>query len=92
MKLSKQEIIDKLPRNRDFWFAGDLAEAIGVTKRTIQRTAKRFNVGRKVRHGPAGTYVFQWHDLDALLNNMHGEVGNPVNIAIHRERIKKCPH
>lgn len=86
MNLTREELVTKLPNNKDFWFATELAEALGVTKRTVQRTAKRCNIGRKVRHGPYGTYIFQYCDLTAICTYIYGEVGNPVNIAINRRR------
>lgn len=84
MKLSPTELFEKLPPKRDFWFVEDIAIALGVSCRTIQRTSKRFLIGRKVRHGPKGTYIFRECDLDPLCKYVKGEVGNPVNIAKSR--------
>jgi hypothetical protein len=87
MNITKEELIERLPHTRDFWFVGDVAQAMEVHKRTIQRVAKNHNLGRKIRHGPRGTYVFQDHDLQPLCEFVYGEVGNPVNIAKYRARM-----
>jgi hypothetical protein len=83
--MSKTELLEKLPA-REYWFTKELAEAYGISTRAIQYAAKRNNIGRKVRQGPKGTYVFQDEDLDRLVLVVHGEVGNPVNIAMYRAR------
>lgn len=84
--MTKQELKEKLPA-REFWFIKEIAEAYGISTRAVQYAAKRNNIGRKVRQGPKGTYVFQDHDLDKLVLKIHGEVGNPVNIALKRQRL-----
>jgi hypothetical protein len=86
MTLTYLELYERLPPDRDFWFAPDIAKALGVTVRTVQRTSKRIGIGRKLRHGPKGTYVFQPHDLQKLVDFIYGEVGNPVNIAKSRNK------
>lgn len=83
--MTKTELLSKLPQ-RDYWFVSDIANAMGLAKRTIQYCAKRKKIGKKVRQGPSGLYIFTPEDLEALCANIHGEVGNPVNMAIYRER------
>ena len=85
MLMTKYELLKKLPY-RDYWFVSDLAEAFGLSKRTIQYCAKRKKIGKKVRQGPNGLYIFTLDDLDRLCENIHGEVGNPINKQIYRER------
>ncbi len=84
--MTKAELLAKLPA-REFWFTREIAEAYGITARAIQYAAKRNDIGRKVRQGPKGTYVFQDADLDRLVTCVHGEVGNPVGRALKRERL-----
>jgi hypothetical protein len=84
--MTKQELLAKLP-SREFWFVREIAEAYGITSRAIQYAAKRNDIGRKVRQGPKGTYVFLDEDLDKLVKFVHGEVGNPVGRAMKRERL-----
>jgi DNA-binding transcriptional MerR regulator len=84
--MTKNELLERLPR-KEFWFTREIAEAYGISTRAIQYAAKRNGIGRKVRQGPKGTYVFQDEDLDRLVLKVHGEVGNPVNIAMCRARL-----
>jgi hypothetical protein len=86
--MTKTELLAKLPA-REFWFIKEIAEAYGLTTRAIQRSAKRNNIGRKVRQGPRGTYVFEDTDLDKLVLVIRGEVGNPNHIALRRQRLNE---
>ena len=90
MVLTKLELIEKLPLERNFWFAKEIAECFGVTTRTIQRAAVKYEIGKKLRHGPRGIFVFQPQDLQALCNHIHGVAGNPINMAKSRgEYVQK---
>lgn len=84
--MTKTELLIKLPK-REFWFAREIAEAYGISSRAIQYAAKRNSIGRKVRQGPRGTYVFEDKDLERLSEVIRGEVGNPNYIAIKRQRL-----
>jgi hypothetical protein len=84
---TKQELLESLPV-REFWFAVEVAKAFGVTRRTIQYAASRKNIGRLVRQGPRGTYVFLDSDLDKLILHIHGTVGNPQHKARKQEKLQ----
>lgn len=86
--MTKEELLKKLPA-KEYWLAKEIAAAFDVNIRTVQYAAKRKNIGMKVRQGPKGTYVFVETDLDKLLTHIHGEVGNPVNIKLNRERLSQ---
>ena len=86
MQITKDELLERLPPKRDFWFTHEVASVFGVNPRSIQRVAKNHSLGIKVRRGPHGAYVFQLRDLEGLCTFVHGEVGNPINIAISRSR------
>lgn len=88
MSLTREQLLEKLPP-KEYWLAKEIAAAFDVTTRTVQYAAKRKGIGRKVRQGPKGTYVFIDEDLDKLLTHIHGEVGNPVNKMISRERLSQ---
>lgn len=88
MNLTAGQLKEKLPV-REFWFSKEIADALGVSSRTVQYAAKRKAIGRKVRQGPRGTYVFIGDDLEMLLQHIHGEVGNPIKIANSRLKRKK---
>jgi hypothetical protein len=79
MILTKEELLHKLyiTTKRDFWFVRDIADAFGLTTRAIQYCATRKGIGKRVKSGKYGTYVFQENDLDNFLIHLHGEVGNP---------------
>jgi len=62
---------------RDFWFSKEIAGVLGVDVRTIQYCAKRKGVGKKVKNGPRGTYIFLEHDLPKICEYVKGVVGNP---------------
>ena len=84
--MTREELVPQLPKNRPYWFTAELAEIFGVTKRTIQRAAVKNKFGRKVRHGPKGTFIFQECDLDAVCFHIHGERGNPHTFAKNRSK------
>jgi transcriptional antiterminator len=86
MKYAPEQILELLPKERDFWFVKEIAEAFNVSTRAVQYAAKKNKLGTKVRQGPNGTYVFQEEDLEALCESIYGEVGNPINLAKSREK------
>jgi hypothetical protein len=86
MNYNPEEILDFLPKERDFWFVKEIAAAFSVSPRAVQYAAKRNKLGTKVRQGPNGTYVFQEEDLLPLCQSIYGEVGNPINIAKSKEK------
>jgi len=89
VKYNLEEILELLPKEKDFWLTKEVAEAFGVSQRAIQYAAKREKIGTKVRSGPHGTYVFQLEDLQRLCEAVYGEVGNPINISKARARGSK---
>jgi len=86
MKYNPEDVLRRLPNERDFWFVREIAKAFSVSKRTIQYAIKREKIGTKVRSGPNGTYVIEEEDLEALCKVVYGEVGNPINIRKSRKK------
>ena len=73
------DLINLLPL-REFWFVADIAKAFGVTTRAIQYTAERKKIGRKVRCGPRGAYIFLEEDLPLLCKHVHIKPGKPKKV------------
>jgi hypothetical protein len=86
--MTPEQLKAKLPDTRDFWFTRDIAEAFGVCKRAVQYCAKRKGIGRKVKQGQYGMYMFLEEHFPALCEHIHVEVGNPIHRAMYRKRIK----
>lgn len=71
-----QAKLRKLPR-RPYWFTSEIAIAFGVSKRAVQNLASKHGIGKKVRQGPRGTWVYEIEDVEKLLVKCHGKRGNP---------------
>lgn len=85
--LTPEELYERLPPARDFWFVPELAKAFGLNPRTIQYTLKRKKIGRKVRYNSRGTYVVLKEELPLLCQHVHGVRGNPKVIKMYKERM-----
>ncbi len=83
--MTPEELYLKLNRRREFWFSWEIAQAFGVSRRTVQYCAKRKRLGRFVRKA-SGTLIFQKEDLPFLCQHIHGVAGNPIYIAMSKER------
>jgi len=73
---SYEKVIKKLPR-REYFFASEVALAFGVERRTIHRISQNKGVGRKMRQGPRGTYIYELDDIQKLCYLCKGVRGNP---------------
>lgn len=76
LQLTKDQLLKKLPQ-REFWFTRDIADALEVGGRAVQYAASTKGIGRKVRSGNYGVYIFLEEDLQKLIDNLHGRVGRP---------------
>lgn len=77
LQLTKKELLKRLPE-REFWFVADISAALETCKRSVQYAASRKGIGKRVKNGKHGMYVFLEEDLDKLLEHLHGVAGRPA--------------
>lgn len=72
MKLkTKEQILKKLP-SRDHWYSDEVAKAFNVHINSIQKAAKKYDIGKLLRTKGRGKRIYQEKDIAELCKVIQG--------------------